>query len=881
MKHISREIPQRLPLIFSIVVLLSGISGLGYQMAWSKMLALALGHEIIAILAVIAAFFVGLALGAFILSKAIKRSNRPQRWYAICELVIGCWSLLLIVIIPSYNHFTATLIGAEPSPFWHWFIAFASTLIVLLPATFCMGATLPAIERVFNSLLNKSEKVAGLYGLNTLGAMIGALLATFWLIPSFGLSSTLIVFAFINILCGGAMLLVWKQASSKLEKPQAESLAFIRTKPLLFSLFICGWLGLGFEVLMIRALSQILENTVYTFAAVLCVYLLGTALGATWYQLRLSKRDSVNSAGPWRATRFLLLCVSSLSCLLATFSLWLGYPVYHFIIGQLGYGPIPAIIAELSVAMLVLFAPTLAMGALFSHLIKSTVAKPGLGISIAVNTLGSALAPLSFGIILLPWLGSLATLLIVPLCYLCLIPFSGLTIKPEQTKEISIKRRSLLIGLPIVLCISLLLLPLPNNYVTWQRAGQQLSYQEGIMAAIEVSQDGAGYKHLSVNNHYTMGGSASRFSDHRQTHLPFLLHGNPTSALYLGLGTGITMDAAQYYPTTQVTGVELIPELLEILPDFNVNVESSHWQKKPQLISADARRYMLSTDKTFDVIIAEIFHPSRDGAGALYTVEHFQQVRSKLNPNGLFCQWLPLFQLDIPTFKGILRSFLAVFPEAQLHLGHFSLKQPILCLVGSVSPHKLSPNWLASKVSHVPLQQELVASKLNSDLALLGGFIGSGKALKIFAGEGQLNTDDHPFITYQAPNFVYQAQQPPAKRLLDILTTLSSPKGQQVTTNPYFADALERYWQARDLFLNAGADVSQSDDLMQILITTYPQLIAAVKTSVNFEPAYRALIGMARQIHPNNREVALQILDELDAAAPNFGDAASLRKQLK
>jgi spermidine synthase len=409
---------------------------------------------------------------------------------------------------------------------------------------------------------------------------------------------------------------------------------------------------------------------------------------------------------------------------------------------------------------------------------------------------------------------------------------------------------------------------------------QQLYFHEGTMAAVAVSQDVAGNKHLSVNNHYIMGGTASRFSDHRQTHLPFLLHGGPQNALYLGLGTGITMDAAQYYPSTQITAVELIPELIGLLGEFGVAPASSQWQQPPRIISADARRYMLSTEQQFDVIIAEIFHPSRDGAGALYTVEHYQQIKQKLSPNGLLCQWLPLFQLDIETLKTIIRSFLVVFPKAQMHLGHFSLKQPILCLVGQPNESKISANWLFNNVTERPLQQQLIESRLNSDLALLGGFIADNNGLNAFAGDGQVNTDNHPYVAYQAPEFVYHANQSPSERLMQLLQSLPVAEAHTLTDDSVLAQNLERYWRARNLFLQAGVNVKRNDDAMTILKKTYPQLITAVNTSKDFEPAYRALIGLALQLHDIDRAVALNILDALSAAAPEYEEAQRVKRRL-
>ena len=115
-------------------------------------------------------------------------------------------------------------------------------------------------------------------------------------------------------------------------------------------------------------------------------------------------------------------------------------------------------------------------------------------------------------------------------------------------------------------------------------------------------------RHLKVNNRFTMGGTASRFSDHRQTHLPMLWQGGAArSALYLGLGTGVTFQAAQYYPQLQATGVELIPEMLPLMPAFGVDVGASHWPNKPQVLAADARRFVVADDHLYDVIIAEVF----------------------------------------------------------------------------------------------------------------------------------------------------------------------------------------------------------------------------------------------------------------------------------
>src|SRR5688500_1930291 len=126
----------------------SGFAGLAYQIVWTQQSTAWLGHESAAVLAVVAAFFGGLALGALALGSRIERSARPERWYAGCELAIGAWSIVLALLLEPASGALLTLIGPQPAPLWHWSVAFFGTFLLLLPATLAMGATLPAMERV-------------------------------------------------------------------------------------------------------------------------------------------------------------------------------------------------------------------------------------------------------------------------------------------------------------------------------------------------------------------------------------------------------------------------------------------------------------------------------------------------------------------------------------------------------------------------------------------------------------------------------------------------------------------------------------------------------------------------------------------------------------
>jgi spermidine synthase len=172
----------------------SGCAGLGYQIVWTQQSSLWLGHESAGVLAVVAGFFGGLAAGALLLGPRIHRSSNPARWYAASEAVIGVWSLALALLFDPVSGWLLNLTGPQPSAAWHWLVAFCGTFLLLLPATASMGATLPAMQRIFGS-------IPALYAANTFGAVLGVLGAAFWLVPQIGLVRTANACAMLNSAC--------------------------------------------------------------------------------------------------------------------------------------------------------------------------------------------------------------------------------------------------------------------------------------------------------------------------------------------------------------------------------------------------------------------------------------------------------------------------------------------------------------------------------------------------------------------------------------------------------------------------------------------------------------------------------------------------------
>lgn len=831
---------------------LSGYAGLGYEIVWTRMLSASLGHEIIAILAVVSAFFSGLALGAWAIDRTVSSSFYPERWYVGLELTIGLWALVLSVVFPWAGRLAVDMMGFGPGPWRQWATAFLFPFFLLLPATFAMGGTLPAMERLFARLCRERGVVGGLYAANTFGAVAGTLAATFWITPALGFKSTQLILACINFLCAGGILLgvgrnpARPTAVESLRPEQPESLRIYVT------LFVTGLLGIGYEVLAVRALSQILENTVYSFAGILSVYLFGTALGGAVYQL-WSPKLSFRAVMGFLAQGLSLACIAGLGLLL------LVEKIYSGIREWLGQGMAGAIGGELCAAAAVLLLPTIIMGMTFSHLAQSACGKKGgLGRALSVNTVGAAGAPFLFGVVLLPAIGLKTALVLVAVGYLLLIPMPA----PRMQWMTSL--------VPAGLCGILIFSPVPIPFITPPSGGQVVKHLEGVMAAVSVVSDARSHIHLKVNNHYQMGGTSSVYSDRRQAHIPLLLHPEPQKALFLGLGTGVTFAAAADYPGLEAVAVELVPEVIDVMPYFEPVTGKLRENPRLDIKTADARRFVSTDRKTYDVIVADLFHPSRDGAGYLYTVEHFQAVKQRLASGGIFCQWLPIYQLDLPVLKTIVRTFLAVYPDASAYMAHFSLANPMIGLVGGGPLRSAEPNWFDRWVGQGVLRERLKALQLRNVYEFLGCYLAGAEQLSQLAGTGPLNTDDHPVVMFEAPRFVYTEQEPASNRLFALIDSLA-PRPADVlpaAEGREGREARERlvaYWAARNRFLHAGVGVPRTRDVRELLSYVREPLLEVVRMSPDFDPAYRPLLAMAEhlaRIDPDaGRNLVVQLID--------------------
>lgn len=825
------------------LVAASGFAGLGYELVWTRQFALILGTEMQAVLGAVAGFFGGLALGALLLDRPLRAARRPARAYATLEAVIGLWGLACVWLLPQAGHRLVEMLGPEPPGLLLWGVSFALPFVLLLPATFAMGGTLTALERLVAAATDGKRLAAGVYGANTAGAVAGALASAYILMPRFGLARTLALLAAVNIACAAMALALPAWTPARQEGAARKPLA----APLRLTLFATGLLGIAFEVLTIRLAAQVLQDTVYTFAALLAVYLAGTAIGGLVWQKFVSRGGSPGTqALGWLAAGVAATCLGS-AALTGLLPSATETATAH------------GASADLVAAVLLFLPPSAAMGALFGFLAQQARDRCGsLGQAVGLNALGGCAAPAFASLVLIPSFGTLAALRLVGLGYAVFLPWRRAAWRP-----------ALLVFVPAALVFAM---PTPQ-LVRVPRGGTVLALREGPMVTAAVVRDAANIRYLDINGHFRMGGTSSRRSDYRQAALPLLMHPAPKSVLFLGLGTGATMVGATHVPGIAVRGIDLSREVVDLLPEFVASEDLAG----ARVSVADARRFVAAEPARYDVVVADLFHPALDGSGALYTREHFSAVRARLAPGGVFCQWLPLYQLDAPSLKAIIRSFLAVYPDATAWLNHYSVRTPMLALVGGARGQGSSA-LADARLTNPAMIGLLQPLGLVKPLDLLGQFVAGPRSLADFAGLGPLNTDDLPFVTFDAERNVKALAAPPYALLLQLVSTIRTDRDEL----PFGADAetmgrLPAYWAARNRFLAGGAALDGDPRGLALIDAASPALLDALRISPDFDPAYRPLLEMARSLALDGRSAeARLLLQAVRIAAPSRPEAGEL-----
>jgi spermidine synthase len=736
----------------SVLFFFSGATGLILQVVWMYRLGLVFGNAAYATSATLAAFFLGIALGGWYWGNTSAKFKRPLALYGLMEIGIAATALLWIPGIEFYkDHYASllSLIGNNRNVLTLSKFIF-STSLLLLP-TVLMGGTFPVLAQYIGKGHTKfASRATILYAVNTLGASSGAFIAGFLLIIEYGVSTTYTI-AIIMAICIGILAIILdklaaysKKENNSFSNPKKQSAAKLSTQlshsQFILIAFSSGLLALSAETIWTRMFAQVLQNSVYSFSAILVVFLIALGFGGLLSHILIRIRLSVI---PVLLT---LLCLSAIMIgfspiifasltnglnYLASGATWFDY------LGE---------IFKLSFS--VVFIPTVVLGAVFPFLLKASPLKnqePGkyVGKLVFFNSLGGTLGPIIAGFILLDFVGLWNSIKIISLLYgvvALVIAFSFLSNK---------KFRFMVI--PVLAIMSVIALANPpivklgaNQKIldTWQSS-------DGVLTIVESD----GNIQMRLDNFYTLGDSKSILVEQMQAHIPLLIHPNPKRTLFLGMGTGLTAGASLSHKVEKVEVVELISNVVPAAKRyFSPWANGLFKDKRVKIIADDARNFLLGTGGTYDVIVGDLFTPWHAGTGSLYTVEHFEQAKKRLASGGVFAQWLPLYQLTSESFETIIATFASVFPEVTLWRADFSSSGASIALVGQAAGEQLSQEVLKQNIVDV------VGEKKDSiDHMATLFYLGNLKAIKNSLSGVMLNTDNRRSVEFKAPILSYKA----------------------------------------------------------------------------------------------------------------------------
>jgi spermidine synthase len=733
---------------FHLLAFASGFLALVYEVLWMRSLAILFGATVPAAAATLAAFFLGIALGSGILGKRAAGWSHPLRAYGLMELGIAAGAILAQQILRTADlHYQSmyTLLSGLPAVFLAAKIAL--TMLALLVPTFLMGGLLPALAQAMAADRGRlGVEGGGLYSINTLGAALGALSVPYLLLPALGSGWSYLASVGGSIVLGiAAWVMSGANAGGCTSKPEKDSPktpmehAKVESSLPVFA-FLSGFLLLALEVFWTRMFALVHQNSIYSFSLVVAVFLLGLAGGAVLARELLRRGFPIRFwlVAAWYGSGLLVFLSPRLFLFLSS-----GMTLVEGGTGAYGV---------LLIAMPIILPVTLISGTILPLLMelaggrRGIPAGPALGRLLALNTLGSILGPLLAVYMLTSRVGLWWNIALVGVALL----FIG-----ETTRHIGSPRRTVRI-LPVYgfLGAAIWLLGpggLPQVHIQEGSGERVVSLEEcgyGSVAVVE----GNGHRWMTLNNYYILGGTASVRDERMQAHLPLLLHPAPQKVAFLGLGTGITAGAALLHPVDSIVALEMVPEIAgaarEYFADANLHVLDN---PRIEVVYEDARNFLKGSGRKFDLIIGDLVVPWRPGESSLLTIEHFRATREALLPGGMFCQWLPLFQLSEDGFRIVARTFLQVYPKAMLWRGDFLADQPAVALIGQRDPSPLHARAIDRRVRELAARVEDTNPYLADPSGLwlhLLGILDSSDPRYVKA---RLNGDGRPWLELLAP----------------------------------------------------------------------------------------------------------------------------------
>ena len=756
----------------------SGCAALIYEIVWFQLLQLVIGSSSISLGILLGTFMGGMCLGSLLLPRVIPPRRHPLRVYALLELGIGALGLLILVSMPLVGGVYTAWAGEGTAG-----IVFRAVIagICLLPPTMLMGATLPAISRWVKATPDGVAWLGFFYGGNIGGGVVGSLVAGFYLLRVFDVGTATLAAAIVNIIVFAIASVLARQTPYEADAPASAAGRAPGAWPVYTSIALSGTTALAAEVIWTRLLSLHFGATVYTFALILAVFLIGLGIGST-----AGANLARTSPSPRRALGWcqLLVCAA-----LA----WAAYQLTE----SLPYWPINPSIAttpwftmqlDFVRCLWVVLPGAVLWGASFPLALAAVAtteqdAARLAGGVYAANTVGAIVGSMVTSFILIPWIGTShteqAVIIVSALSALLMLEPSfarKATAENAETAEqdkYSARSASSAVAFSGTIILALAMIaagllarsirPLPGLLVAYgrysaTRVGQAdvIYVGEGLNASVAVSELSNG-----VRNYHNAGKvqASSEPQDMRLQrmlgHLTTLIPASPKKVLVIGCGAGVTAGAVSVDPAVEH---ETIAEIEPLVPRVVSTYFAEHnfdvvRNPKVHVRIDDARHFVETTNETFDAVTSDPLDPWVKGAAMLYTAEFFDLVKKHLNPGGVVTLFVQLYESNTEAVKSEIGTFLEAFPNGVVFGNTNEGKGYDLVLLGQVQPTKIDVDAVQAKLQrpeYAPLQRSLREIGMNSAVDLFATYAGRRPDLEPWLRNAQINHDRNLRLQYLA-----------------------------------------------------------------------------------------------------------------------------------
>lgn len=886
----------------ALILFFSGFCSLIYQTVWLREFRLVFGGAAPAAAAVMAVFMGGLGFGGKLFGAWVERVGRPFRFYARLEVGIAIAAVASPAMLGLARSLYLTTGGTAGMGLGAaTFLQILMTALVLGLPCFLMGGTLPAAMKFAQRDDDpRRSDTAFFYGINIAGAVTGALLSTFWLLPTFGNNGALTIAVLVNLgiaLAAGAISMFQeKEPRQPTEDAAVEEPAISAKAPPSFVLaaaFMSGFTFFVAELVWYRMSTPLLGGSVYGFGLVLCVVLAGMGIGGLLYSLMLKRMEP--SLGGFTL-------VSALQALAILLPFALGDRIAHLALilnhSLRGVGLVPMALGWAVVMSALAFLPALLSGVQFPLLV-SLLGRGNAGVGRQLgraylwNTFGSISGSLLGGFMLVPLIG-LRGCWVLAAVLVALMSAASLMLQIRRragdAPAFSWSGRFALASLALCGVFAFgttgptaVWMHTPIGYgrvsdqfrsalglETWQRNAQRSLVQEYDGRETSVAVVG-GMQYAFLTNGKSDGSAVGDAGTQVMLGITgAILHPNPRNACVVGLGTGTTAGWLADVPGMErVDVLELEEEIRKVAEFFDPVSRGAMKHPRVNNITGDAREFLLTKGENYDLIVSEPSNPCRAGVANLYTREFYTNASQRLTHDGIFCQWLQGYEVDPSTISTVIATLRKVFPKVEV----WATQSVDMLLVCSNDDAPWSLDSLRRRVKIEPMAEAL-RRFWKTDTAegfLTGCVANSDYCTAIAAACKTVNTDDMNRLEFSFARSVAKQSNcsldlaRAATRAGCYLPKVDAP----IDTALYLAERLHmpgRLWES------ASAEVLPSDapqavrDRVDILRTFWKQRYADYLAAP--APVAPVLADRVLLAHARARMGSPDAFSAIDAIAP-------------